>query len=96
MTQQTAEALPQVRWRVVADGQYASRQVVQALPENVSLVIVRDPAGCEDEEFLFCSEADVEAAEIVQRYQDRCGMARPKTSFYRKIDYALVKELWQT
>jgi len=39
-------------------------------------VIVRDPAGCEDDEILFCSEADVEAAEIVQRYQDRWGVEK--------------------
>lgn len=38
MIQQAAEALPKVRWRVVADGQYASREVVRALPENVNLV----------------------------------------------------------
>jgi hypothetical protein len=154
MIQETAEALPQIRWRVVADGQYATKEVVQALPENVSLVsrirrdaaiyalpkarrrgqrgrppkkgrrlptprqlaarrkvgwqeitvlkqgrqverqvlaitclwyhvcrdkpirlvIVRDPAGHEDDDFLFCTDADVPAAEIVQRYQDRWGV----------------------
>ena len=151
MIQQAAQALPQVRWPVAVDGQYASRQVVQALPEDVNLVsrirkdaaiyalprarhkgqrgqpakkgrrlptpkqlaarrkvgwqeitlfkqarqvqrqvlaitclwyhvcrdkpirlvIVRDPAGQEDEEFLFCTDAAVPAAEIVQRYLDR-------------------------
>jgi len=46
MIRQAGEALPKVRWRVVADGQYASRDVVRALPENVNLVsrIRRDAA----------------------------------------------------
>jgi len=46
MIRQASEALPKVRWRVVADGQYASRDVVRALPENVNLVsrIRRDAA----------------------------------------------------
>jgi hypothetical protein len=154
MIQQTAQALPQVHWRVVADGQYATREVVQALPENVNLVsrirkdaaiyalprirrrrqrgqpakkgrrlpnprhlaarrrvgwqeitvlkqgrqvqrqvlaitclwyhvcrnkpirlvIVREPAGHEDDDFLLCTDADVPAAEIVQRYLDRWGV----------------------
>ena len=151
MIQQAAEALPQVRWRVAADGQYAGREVVQALPENVNLVsrirrdaaiyalpkarrpgqrgqpakkgrrlptprqlaarrkvgrqritvlkqgrqverlvlgitclwyhvcrakpirlvLVRDPAGHEQDDFLFCTDASVPDAEIVQRYYDR-------------------------
>jgi hypothetical protein len=154
MIQQTTQALPHVHWRVVADGQYATRKVVQALPWNVNLVsrsrrdaalyalpkarrrgqrgqpakkgrglpnprhlaarrkvgwqeitvlkqgrrverrvlamtclwyhvcrnrpirlvIVRDPAGHEDDDFLFCTDADVPAAEIMQRYQDRWGV----------------------
>jgi hypothetical protein len=154
MIQHTAEALPHVRWRVVADGQYATKEMVQALPENVNfvsrirrdaaiyalpkarrrgqrgqpakkgrrlppprqlaarrkvgwqeipvlkqgrqverqvlaitclwyhvcrdkpirLVIVRDPAGHEDDDFLFCTDANVQAAEIVQRYLDRWGV----------------------
>jgi hypothetical protein len=46
MIRQASEALPKVRWRVVAEGQYASRDVVRALPENVNLVsrIRRDAA----------------------------------------------------
>ena len=46
MIQTAAEALPEVRLRVSADGQYAKRQVVQALPEGVNLVsrIRRDAA----------------------------------------------------
>jgi len=46
MIQTTAQALPEVRLRVSADGQYAKRQVVQALPQNVNLVsrIRRDAA----------------------------------------------------
>jgi hypothetical protein len=154
MIQQAAEALPQVLWRVVADGPYASRKVVQALPENVNLVsrsrrdaaiyalpkarrrgqrgqpakkghrlptprqlavrrkvgwqkitlfkqgrsverlvlgltclwyhvcrdkpirlvLVRDPAGREADDFFFCTSATVPEAEIVQRYYDRWGV----------------------
>jgi hypothetical protein len=154
MIQQAAEALPNVCWRVVADGQYASRDVVRALPENVSLVsrirrdaaiyalpkarrrgqrgqpakkgprlptprqlaarrkvgwqkitlfkqgrsverlmlgitclwyhvcrdrpirlvLVRDPAGQEADDFFFCTNAAVPDAEIVQRYYDRWGV----------------------
>jgi SRSO17 transposase len=46
MIQTTAEALPEVQLRVSTDGQYAKRQVVQALPEGVNLVsrIRRDAA----------------------------------------------------
>ncbi len=48
MIQQAAKALPKVHWRIVADGQYASRDVVRALPQNVNLVsrIRRDAAIC--------------------------------------------------
>ena len=154
MIQQAAEALPKVHWRVVADGQYASRAVVRALPENVNLVsrirrdaaiyalpkarrrgqrgqpakkgprlptprqlatrrkvgwqkitvfkqgrsverlvlgitclwyyvcrdqpirlvLVRDPAGQEADDFFFCTSAAVPDAEIVQRYYDRWGV----------------------
>jgi hypothetical protein len=154
MIQQAAEALPQVLWRVVADGQYASRDVVRALPENVNLVsrirrdaaiyalprtrrraqrgqpakkgprlptprqlaarrkvgwqkitllkqgrrverlvlgitclwyhvcrdkpirlvLVRDPAGREADDFFFCTNAAVPDGEIVQRYYDRWGV----------------------
>ena len=154
MIRQAAEALPTVRWRVVADGQYASRDVVRALPENVNLVsrirrdaaiyalpkarrrgqrgqpakkgprlpiprqlaarrkvgwqkitvfkqgrsverlvlgitclwyhvcrdkpirlvLVRDPAGREADDFFFCTNATVPDAEIVQRYYDRWGV----------------------
>jgi hypothetical protein len=46
MIQTAAEALPDVELRVSADGQYAKRQVVQALPQEVNLVsrIRRDAA----------------------------------------------------
>jgi hypothetical protein len=154
MIRQACEALPKVRWRVVADGQYASRDVVRALPENVNLVsrmrrdaaiyalpkarrrgqrghpakkgprlptprqlaarrkvgwqkitlfkqgrgverrvlgitclwyhvcrdkpirlvLVRDPAGREADDFFFCTSATVPDAEIVQRYYDRWGV----------------------
>ena len=46
MVQQAAEALPDVRIRVAADGQYATRDMVVGLPQNVSFVsrIRRDAA----------------------------------------------------
>ena len=46
MIQAAAQALPGVQLRVSADGQYAKRQVVQPLPQNVNLVsrIRRDAA----------------------------------------------------
>jgi SRSO17 transposase len=46
MIQTAAQALPGVQLRVSADGQYAKRQVVQPLPQNVNLVsrIRRDAA----------------------------------------------------
>jgi hypothetical protein len=154
MIRQASAALPKVRWRVVADGQYASRDVVRALPENVNLVsrirrdaaiyalpkarrrhqrghpakkgprlptprqlaarrkvgwqkitlckqgrcverlvlgitclwyhvcrdkpirlvLVRDPAGREADDFFFCTSVTVPDAEIVQRYYDRWGV----------------------
>ena len=155
MIQTTAQALSAVQLRVSADGQYAKRQVVQALPKNVNLVsrirrdaalyalpskqtpkgkrgrkptkgkrlpcprkiaayrkkgwkgitvykqgypvqrlvlgitclwyhvcrnvpirmvIVRDPAGKERDDFFFCTDARVPDAEIVQRYYDRWGV----------------------
>jgi hypothetical protein len=155
MVQTTAQTLPEVQLRVSADGPYAKRQVVQALPQNVNLVsrirrdaaiyklpskrapkgkrgrkpkkrkplpcprkiaayrkngwtritvykqgyqvqrlvlgitclwyhvcggvpirmvIVRDPAGKERDDFFFCTDATVPDAEIVQRYYDRWGV----------------------
>jgi hypothetical protein len=155
LIQTVAEALPEVRLRVSADGQYAKRPVVQRLPEGVNLVsrirrdaaiyelpakqtskgkrgrkpkkgkrlpnpqkiaayrkkgwkqitvykqgyqlqrlvlgitclwyhvcrdvpvrmvIVRDPAGKEKDDFLFCTDATVPDAKIVQRYYDRWGV----------------------
>jgi hypothetical protein len=155
MIQTAAQALPEVQLRVSADGQYAKRQVVQALPKNVNLVsrirrdaaiyelptkrrpkgkrgrkpkkgkrlpcprkmaayrkkgfkeitvykqgyqvkrlvwgitclwyhvcrdvpirmvIVRDPAGKEKDDFFFCTDATVPDTEIVQRYYDRWGV----------------------
>lgn len=154
MIQRTAQALPEVQLRVSADGQYANRPVVEALPEGVNLVsrirrdaaiyqlppkrrpkgkrgpkpkkgkrlpcprkiaayrkngwqkitvckqgyqvqrlvlglvclwyhvcrgvpirlvIVRDPAGKEKDDFFFCTDARVPEAQIVQRYYDRWG-----------------------
>lgn len=155
MIHTVAQALPEVPLRVSADGQYAKRQGVQALPENVNLVsrirrdaaiyelppkrrpkgtrgrrpkkgkrlpcprkmaayrkkgfkqitvytqgyhvqrlvlgipclwyhvchdvpirmvIVRDPAGKEKDDFFLCTDATVPDAEIVQRYHDRWGI----------------------
>jgi len=155
MVCQMAEALPGVRIRVAADGQYATRDMVQGLPEGVSLVsrirrdaalhalpprrrrpgqrgrtptkgkrlptprqiaarrrkgwrtitvsrqgqtlrrevlgitclwyhvcraapirlvIVRDPAGRQKDDFLFCTDATVPDKQIVQRYYDRWGV----------------------
>ena len=40
----------------------------------IRLVIVRDPAGKEKDDFFFCTDAGVPEAEIVQRYYDRWGI----------------------
>jgi hypothetical protein len=153
--QTAAQALPEVQWRVSADGQYAQQAVVQKLPKRVNLVsrirrdaaiydlpparrpkgqrgpkpkkgkrlpcprklaacrkkgwkqitvfkqgypvqrlvlgitclwyhvcqnvpirlvIVRDPAGKEKDDFFFCTDATVPDAQIVQRYYDRWGL----------------------
>jgi len=155
MIQRAAQALPDVLWRVSADGAYATRELVKRLPEGVSLVsrirrdaaiydlpparrrpgqrgrspkkgkrlptpqqiatrrkkgwstitvlkqarkvtrqvlgitclwyhvctdkpirlvIVRDPAGKQKDDFFFCTDAGVPDAEIVQRYYDRWGV----------------------
>jgi len=46
MVRQAAKALPAVRWRVCADGQYATHDMVKGLPETATLVsrIRRDAA----------------------------------------------------
>ena len=150
-----AKVLPDVTLRVSADGQYASRKVVRALPKGVNLVsrirrdaaiyalpparrrpgqrgrspkkgkrlstprqmaarrtkgwkmitvlkqgrqvkrlvlgitclwyhvckdtpirmaIVRDPAGKQEDDFFFCTDAKVPDQQIVQRYYDRWGV----------------------
>jgi hypothetical protein len=155
LVQRTAQALPQVQWRISADGQYAKRPMVEKLPAGVNLVsrirrdariydlpprrrpksrrgpkpkkgkrlpcprkmaayrkkgwkeitvykqgyqvqrlvcgitclwyhvcrnvpvrtvIVRDPAGKEEDDFFFCTDASVADREIVQRYYDRWGV----------------------
>lgn len=154
MVCQVADALPGMQIRVAADGQYATREMVQGLPEGVSLVsrlrrdaalyalpparrpgqrgrsrlkgkrlptpnriaarrtkgwktiavrrqgrqvqrrvlgitclwyhvcravpirlvIVRDPAGRQKDDFLFCTDAAVPDEQIVQRYYDRWGV----------------------
>jgi hypothetical protein len=155
MVQQAAEALPNVHWRVSADGAYANRHTVAGLPKNtnlvsrirrdaavydlppkrrpkgrrgpmpkkgkrlptprqmaarrkkgwkkitvlkqgrqvqrlvlgvtclwyhvcrskpIRLVIVRDPAGRQKDDFFFCTDARVPDQQIVQRYYDRWGV----------------------
>jgi len=155
LVQRVAETLCNVQWRISADGQYATKKFVQALPENVNLVsrirrdaaiyalpprrrrkgqrgrhpkkgqrlppprqmarrrkkgfttvtvlrqgrkitrrvlgitclwyrvckdrpirmvIVRDPAAREPDDFFFCTDPNVPDAEIVQRYCDRWGV----------------------
>jgi hypothetical protein len=155
MVCQVVQALPGVQIRVCTDGQYATREMVQGLPESVSLVsrirrdaaiyalpslwrpkgkrgprpkkgprlptprqlaarrtqgwktitvdrqgpqvqrqvlgitclwyhvcravpirlvIVRDPAGRQQDDFFFCTDATVGDEQIVQRYYDRWGV----------------------
>jgi len=40
----------------------------------IRLVIVRDPAGRQDDDFLFCTDATVPDEQIVQRFYDRWGV----------------------
>jgi hypothetical protein len=40
----------------------------------IRMVIVRDPAGKEQDDFFFCTDATVPDQEIVQRYYDRWGV----------------------
>jgi hypothetical protein len=40
----------------------------------IRLVIVRDPAGKQEDDLLFCTDTSVPDAEIVQRYYDRWGV----------------------
>jgi len=155
MVQQVAAACPDVHWRVAADGQYATREFVDALPHGVSLVsrirrdaaiyqlppdpakrrgpgkppkkgprlpaprnlaarrkrgwqtitvthqgrqvprlvlgitclwyhvckdrpirllIVRDPAGRQNDDFIFCTDPTIPDQQIVQRFVDRWGV----------------------
>jgi hypothetical protein len=155
MIQRVAKALPHVQLRVSADGQYATRDLVKALPAGVSLVsrirrdaaihalppkrrrpgqrgrmpqkgkrlpnpqtiaarrkkgwrmiavlkqgrevkrlvlgltclwrhvckdtpirlvMVRDPSGKQQDDFLFCTDAGVPDQQIVQRFYDRWGV----------------------
>ncbi len=46
--------------------------VCQGVP--IRMVIVRDPAGKEKDDFFFCTDATVADKEIVQRYYDRWGV----------------------
>jgi len=46
--------------------------VCRAVP--IRLVIVRDPAGRQEDDFLFCTDAAVPDEQIVQRYYDRWGV----------------------
>jgi len=155
MVQQTVQALPDVQWRVAADGQYATGDMIRGLPEGVSfvsrirrdaaiydlppkrrpqgkrgrpplkgkrlpaprqiaarrkkgwrtitvakqgrtaqrrvlgitclwyhvcrdkpirLVIVRDPAGKQSDDLLFCTDPGTPDQQIIQRYFDRWGV----------------------
>jgi len=154
MVCQMAEVLPGVEIRVAADGQYATREMVQGLPEGaclvsrirrdaalyalprarrpgqrgrtrlkgkrlpsprqmaarrkkgwktltvsrqgrqvqrqalgvtclwyhvcravpIRLVLVRDPAGRQQDDFFFCTDASMPDEQIVQRYSDRWGV----------------------
>jgi hypothetical protein len=40
----------------------------------IRLVIVRDPKGVQADDFLFCTDAGVPEAQIVQRFVDRWGV----------------------
>jgi hypothetical protein len=40
----------------------------------IRLVIVRDPAGKQEDDFFFCTHAAVPDEQIVQRYYDRWGV----------------------
>jgi len=46
--------------------------VCRAVP--IRLVIVRDPAGRQKDDFFFCTDATVPDEQIVQRYHDRWGV----------------------
>jgi len=40
----------------------------------IKLVLSRDPSGSQPDDYLFCTDASVSEAEIVQRYTDRWGV----------------------
>jgi hypothetical protein len=40
----------------------------------IRLVLVRDPSGRQDDDFLFCTDANVPDEQIVQRFYDRWGV----------------------
>jgi hypothetical protein len=46
--------------------------VCRAVP--IRLVIVRDPTGKQDDDFLFCTDAGMPDEQIAQRYYDRWGV----------------------
>ena len=46
--------------------------VCRAVP--IRLVIVRDPSGKQEDDFFFCTDANVPDEQIVQRYYDRWGV----------------------
>jgi len=67
---------------VLKQGQQAQREVLGITclwphvcgTKPIRLVIVRDPAGRQEDDFLFCTEAGVPDEQIVQRYYDRWGV----------------------
>jgi hypothetical protein len=42
--------------------------------QPIRLMIVRDPAGRQEDDFLFCTDATVDDEQIVQRFYDRWGV----------------------
>ena len=46
--------------------------VCRAVP--IRMVLVRDPAGKQEDDFFFCTDAAVPDQQIVQRYYDRWGV----------------------
>jgi len=72
-------------WRTITvqrQGRTTQRQILALTclwyhvcgPAPIRLVIVRDPAGKQADDLLFCTDPDVAEEQIVQRYFDRWGI----------------------